>query len=241
MASTLSSDLELLIYHFVRHEYEQKYNKQHIPVALKYIMIQFSQQIIKCDMLMTFKEDLGFYKLLSSKLKSQIIGFEVLYKASDHNFSARKFHELCDGVGPTITIIKSNFGNIFGGYTSKKWPKTTGSSEIDYDAFLFLIRSNDKNETAKCPLYFGTSANIGIPFAIHHFEKSGPIFGSGFDIRIADSCNAKMFNETFQKTYDTKDCNLSGSNRRREIWGSRFKGYRYFFKVIEYYVIKIKC
>ena len=28
------------------------------------------------------------------------------------------FHELCDDKGATITIAKSNHGNIFGGYTS---------------------------------------------------------------------------------------------------------------------------
>lgn len=42
------------------------------------------------------------------------------YWASENQFSAVRFHALCDGKGPTVTLIK--VGNrIFGGYTDKGW------------------------------------------------------------------------------------------------------------------------
>ncbi len=40
-----------------------------------------------------------------------------------HGFTADKFHELCDKKGPTLSVIKSKAGNVFGGYTSLNWNK----------------------------------------------------------------------------------------------------------------------
>ena len=91
-----------------------------VPMTLKYVIMQFSKKKIGCKML-TFKEDIEFFKLLSSKLKEIITHktYKLLYRASEHNYLASStFHKLCDNHGPTITIIKSNFGNIFGGFTS---------------------------------------------------------------------------------------------------------------------------
>jgi hypothetical protein len=42
----------------------------------------------------------------------------LLYKASDHGFTAREFHLRCDGKGPTITIIKVKDGPYIGGFTN---------------------------------------------------------------------------------------------------------------------------
>ncbi len=41
-----------------------------------------------------------------------------LYQASVDTFAAAKFHELCDGKGPTLTLIKTTANHIFGGYTT---------------------------------------------------------------------------------------------------------------------------
>ena len=47
--------------------------------------------------------------------------FKLLYKASEHENKSRLFHECCDDKGPTLTIIKSTEGWIFGGYTTQSW------------------------------------------------------------------------------------------------------------------------
>jgi len=44
--------------------------------------------------------------------------WELIYKASRDGFDANTFHSRCDNKGPTITIIQSNNGYLFGGYTS---------------------------------------------------------------------------------------------------------------------------
>ena len=55
------------------------------------------------------KEWLGDYK------------WRLLYRASEHGYTAKSFHECCDDKGPTLVIIKSSGGWIFGGYTTRTW------------------------------------------------------------------------------------------------------------------------
>ena len=48
--------------------------------------------------------------------------WRLLYRASEHGYTAESFHECCDDVnGPTLVIIKSSEGWIFGGYTTQSW------------------------------------------------------------------------------------------------------------------------
>ena len=84
-------------------------------MALKQLMIQFSNRIIGCKLL-TIKEDLDFFNLLLTELPS-IRRFKLFFRASDHQFSAKKFHEYCNNKGSIMIMIQSNWGNVFGGYT----------------------------------------------------------------------------------------------------------------------------
>ena len=48
--------------------------------------------------------------------------WKLIYRASEHGYTAKSFHECCDDVnGPTLVIIKSSGGWIFGGYTTRSW------------------------------------------------------------------------------------------------------------------------
>ena len=47
--------------------------------------------------------------------------WKLLYRASEHGYSAESFHKCCDNKGPTLIIIKSIEGWIFGGYTIRSW------------------------------------------------------------------------------------------------------------------------
>ena len=49
------------------------------------------------------------------------VRLKLIYTASKQGFSSRSFHECCDDVGPTLVVIMSTDGWIFGGYTSKSW------------------------------------------------------------------------------------------------------------------------
>ena len=48
--------------------------------------------------------------------------WKLLYRASEHGYTAKSFHECCNNVkGPTLIVIKSSGGWIFGGYTTQSW------------------------------------------------------------------------------------------------------------------------
>ena len=48
--------------------------------------------------------------------------WKLIYRASEHEYTAKSFHEYCDNVnGPTLVVIKSSGGWIFGGYTTQSW------------------------------------------------------------------------------------------------------------------------
>ena len=70
---------------------------------------------------------------------------ELLFSGSEDNFSASKFHEKCDKKGPTLTLIKSTLGHIFGGYTSADWVSEIKYT-IDPHSFLFSVTHLTKHE-----------------------------------------------------------------------------------------------
>ena len=73
----------------------------------------------------------------------KILRFELLYKGSKELDISEVFHKKCDNQGPTISIIESTDGEIFGGYTSKSW-NVNNTYEIDEKAFLFNLNNKAK-------------------------------------------------------------------------------------------------
>ena len=47
--------------------------------------------------------------------------WKLLYRASEHEYTSKSFHEYCNDKGPTLIVIKSSGGWIFGGYTTQSW------------------------------------------------------------------------------------------------------------------------
>lgn len=43
-----------------------------------------------------------------------------LFKASDHQFSSKAFHQAVDGVAPTLLLVKTTMGKKFGAYLNCK-------------------------------------------------------------------------------------------------------------------------
>ena len=75
--------------------------------------------------------------------KKKDFKFELLYKGTLDGDTYDIFHKKCDNQGPTISIIESTDGQIFGGYTSKSWD--INKSDIpDPDSFLFNINIKKK-------------------------------------------------------------------------------------------------
>ena len=64
---------------------------------------------------------------------------KLAYRASDHGYSGSSFHQYCDDLNsPTLIVIKSDKGWIFGGYTSQSWD----GDGISF--FSFVINRGEK-------------------------------------------------------------------------------------------------
>ncbi|KAN0012412.1 hypothetical protein ACTFIU_007713 [Dictyostelium citrinum] len=150
-------------------------------------------------------------KLLKTKL--QIKKTKLLYRGSDNDFSSRKFHDLCDFKGSTITVIRSK-DNIFGGVTLKNWTLSTQYTQ-DNQSFLFDLANIPPSIIKKEE---GSSSQ-----SIYSNINYGPTFGIlGKNLTISNNCNTNK--ESFFESY----------------YDSKGKGKRYF-QVDEYEVFKIEC
>ncbi len=71
---------------------------------------------------------------------------KLLYRASEHNFSIKRFHELSDNVTDTLTIAHNEFGKKFGGYTPVAWTsdKKHWVADKSLRSFIFSIDMGEK-------------------------------------------------------------------------------------------------
>ncbi len=53
-------------------------------------------------------------KLLNWNVKGLHDEWHLLYKGNRDGFNAKDFHRLCDNKGPTITVIRTRQGKLFG-------------------------------------------------------------------------------------------------------------------------------
>ena len=159
----------------------------------------------------------------------------LLYRGSRDGFKASKFHELCDNKGPTLTIIQSDFGHIFGGFTMQSWANTGVEYVSDTSAFIFKIF---QKVTSNGMVYIFNKFNIKPGqhrFAISAKASYLPIFGGGNDFCIADNCNENLNSYSkFGHTYYLPDTgNYSSKSISKYLAGSAN------FRVLEIEVFQI--
>ena len=92
------------------------------------------------------------YELFSNK---NFVSFSLVYKLTRDN--EKSFHNLCDKIGPTLSIFKirrsynTDSYNRFGGFTSLNWD-CSKQSKKDESAFIFSLTKR-KVFKAKKPFY----------------------------------------------------------------------------------------
>lgn len=82
-----------------------------------------------------FEENLNFLYDSLGKLR----GLQLLFRASDHQFDAAKFHEKCDDVDQTLTLIRTEYGKTIAGYNHLKWNTAYNGFLIDHEKKCFLL------------------------------------------------------------------------------------------------------
>jgi hypothetical protein len=120
--------------------------------------------------------------------------WQLIYRASRDGYTAKAFHQCCDGCFPTMTVIRSKDGSIFGGFTSIPWG-STNEDKTDTLAFLFTLKNPHRIKPTKYSIH-----EQGVGFAVSHNPKEGPTFGSvrhgGFDLFLRSPFNTSG-NRTF--------------------------------------------
>uniref|UniRef100_A0A7S2MT83 TLDc domain-containing protein n=1 Tax=Helicotheca tamesis TaxID=374047 RepID=A0A7S2MT83_9STRA len=98
---------------------------------------------------------------------------QLLYRASRDGWEPSKFHDLCDNQGPTVTVIESSEGYIFGGFADTPWSSSVEGFRPSPKAFLFGLKCYSDIGPSKMKL---KSPNI--VKAVDHQCDYGPSFGS---------------------------------------------------------------
>ncbi|CAG0916691.1 unnamed protein product [Notodromas monacha] len=155
------------------------------------------------------REDAGFQRLLNEWYGDPRESWTMVFRASQHNFSAQAFHHFCDGVAPSYVLVLGSKGEVCGGFSDVPWgavgPKSAGgptssscsssnnnpatgggASSSGYcassNAFLFTLKNSHDVPPSKLPVVKRT-------FAISQHPDFGPTFGAGADLCIADQCH----------------------------------------------------
>ena len=153
---------------------------------------------------------------------SQCQKWKLLYRASRDGFSGKDFHSKCDRKKNTLTVIKSESGNVFGGYTDKCW-HSKGGLVSDPNAFIFsLINKENKPFKVIC--------SDGGQNAIFCISKCGPMFASyPCKLNIEDSSNTNELSIflNFDDLYNHPDYPVGTEEAKNIMAGS------YYFRTTE--------
>lgn len=144
------------------------------------------------------RRDINLIKIgITKKINKKLIDLKLIYRASDDGDSAQIFHSKCDQYVNTITVIRSENGRRFGGFTTKNWSLKGPTYEVngyhwkeDRHAFLFSLDNNECYYVKRIDRAIGCDKN--------DLAK----FGGGFDILIADHCRSCNKNYEYESLRD---------------------------------------
>ncbi|MBI5609615.1 MAG: TLD domain-containing protein, partial [Deltaproteobacteria bacterium] len=108
-------------------------------------------------------------------MEGSVVKWKLCYKGSVDGFSSQVFHSKCDGLKPTLSVMHSTAGALFGGYASVAW-STNGAYQSNPGGWLFRLDQPQKfpiTTQPSCAVH-GTYSNVNY----------GPTFGSGHDLYL---------------------------------------------------------
>ena len=135
---------------------------------------------------------------------NKLLKFDLIFKASTNGDTSDIFHKICDGKGPTLTIVKGKNGHIFGGYLTVPF-SSDRKSHSDDKAFLFSLTNKKKFNI------------IEVDHAVHHYDKGwGPYIGykDSCDLAIKSECLSNKKSKCDPTSYDFKRAELIGTNEK---------------------------
>eukprot|EP01080_Neovahlkampfia_damariscottae_P005527 gene5527-9344_t len=110
--------------------------------------------------------------------------WKLIYKASVDGFESSTFHSKCNHQGKTLCVIKSENGNVFGGFNAIPWA-STGNYRYHKDNFIFSLKTSDERELMK----YKQDAPHAVSHSIYDHSSYHCTFGGGHDIHICNNSN----------------------------------------------------
>jgi len=138
--------------------------------------------------------------------------FSLIYRASQDGFEAAKFHAKCDDKPNTFIIVKSQNGNVFGGYTEKSW--SGDGPKNDSNAFIFSFINRLKRPLKiKSNLYYSIICDV----------DSGPWFGLMGDLCISNKIDTDFKNYShFGYSFSHPDFKQGSNEAKSFLAGSEY-------------------
>eukprot|EP01080_Neovahlkampfia_damariscottae_P003694 gene3694-6508_t len=127
-----------------------------------------------------------FRKWTGSKKK-----WKLVYRATKDGWDANDFREKTHEQGPSIVIMQSEMGNIFGGYNCNSWSKTKSGYEFDQRMFLFSIKRTNEESPVIAKLEGPHHSNT---YGCYNSTGYGPTWGGGHDLYICSNPNTTNSN-----------------------------------------------
>jgi len=165
--------------------------RKRLKLELEYFGLNdFLYSLARFDSVILSQDDMSrLHEWLSEETK-----WELCYRGSRDGFRAFNFHQKVDNVAsPSLVVIKTTSGHVFGGYTSVGWSSRAGFHK-DKTSFLFTLH-NPLNRPQRVDCVPSTNA-------VYHNPNYGPIFGGkcdpnyvsiyggiGPDLCVVDNCN----------------------------------------------------
>jgi len=130
----------------------------------------------KCELSVQFEgRNIKGSPLALSALPNDFFGgskrFEVLYDAKVHGYSTATFHQKCDNIDGTVTLVTLQNGAKFGGYNPSRWTSEGAWKNVP-NTFLFSLTDGKGSGPQKWQC-----TNQGNAF--YCSSGYGPLFGGG--------------------------------------------------------------
>lgn len=183
-------ELKSYVTNNIKVEYKESIFDIHKNVSRLYGTLSVDRQIIDYSKIINKNATNDLIKICSLNDNQ---GLKLIYRASRDGFSSKNFHDLCDNMGPTVTIIKTSENHIFGGFTKRNWLPCKNPPFWKQDSLAYIFSLvNDLNIPFKL---YCTSPKNGILSRV----DLGPCFGNDICINSSSNLNNKSYIDLFNK------------------------------------------
>ena len=151
----------------------------------------------------------------------KVLRTKLIFKSETDGDKAATFHEKCDNISPTITIIQTKEGFRYGGYTFANWEVEEESGfKTDNDAFIFSFdtmkkyESLDGEKSVLCSNSFGPNFGDGTICVPDNFNEDTNVFyqwPSIYNLSEKDELTLGKTDKIEVKEYEVYTIELNGN------------------------------